>query len=92
MLEPLARGIPVVSTRSATRPRTTPTARCRLFCVDPADAQRAAFAILRLVMSYARYRDLFAANAQVLRDTSRRRSAAAEHGSLETAAFGEPGE
>jgi glycosyltransferase involved in cell wall biosynthesis len=91
MLEPLARGIPVVSTRVGDAPAHYADSALRLFCVDPADAQRAAFAILRLVMSYARYRDLFAANAQVLRT---RHGGGAQRLSmlLETAAFGEPGE
>ncbi len=91
MLEPLARGIPVVSTRVGDAPAHYADSSLGLFCVDPVDAQRAAFAILRLVMSYARYRELFAANAQVLRT---RHGGGAQRLSmlLETAAFGEPGE
>jgi len=51
----------------------------------------AAFAILRLVTSYSRYRDLFAENAQVLRN--RHRGGAQRLSMLlETAAFGEPAE
>jgi glycosyltransferase involved in cell wall biosynthesis len=91
MLEPLARGIPVVSTRVGDAPAHYADSSLRLFCVDPADAQRAAFAILRLVMSYERYRELFAANAQVLRS---RHGGGAQRLSmlLETAALGQPGE
>jgi glycosyltransferase involved in cell wall biosynthesis len=90
ILEPLARGIPVVSTRAGDALIHYADTALHLFCVAPADAQAAAFAILRLVTSYARYRDLFAENAQVLR---KRHGRGAQRLSvlLETAAFGEPG-
>ena len=88
MLEPLARGIPVVSTQVGDAPAHYVDSSLRSFCVDPTDAQRAAFAILRLVVSYARYRELFAANARLLRT---RHGGGAQRLStlLETAAFGE---
>jgi glycosyltransferase involved in cell wall biosynthesis len=91
MLEPLARGIPVVSTRVGDAPMHYADSSLRLFCVEPTDAQRAAFAILRLVTSYTRYRELFAANARVLR-TRHCGGAQRLNTLLETAAFGGPGE
>ena len=91
ILEPLARGIPVVSTRVGDAPMHYADSSLRSFCVAPTDAQAAAFAILRLVTSYARCRELFAANARVLRT---RHGGGAQRLStlLETAAFDERGE
>jgi glycosyltransferase involved in cell wall biosynthesis len=91
MLEPLARGIPVVSTQVGDAPVHYAFSSLRSFCVDQADAQAAASAILRLATSYAHYREEFAANARVLRA---RHAQGPERLSalLETAAFGEPGE
>lgn len=91
ILEPLARGIPVVSTQVGDALLHYTDTALHLFCVAPAEAQAAAFAILRLVTSYSRYRDLFAENAQVLRN--RHRGGAQRLSMLlETAAFGEPAE
>jgi glycosyltransferase involved in cell wall biosynthesis len=90
MLEPLARGIPVVSTRVGDAPVHYADSSLRMFCVDPTDAQAAAFAILRLVTSYARCRERFAANARVLR-TRHCGGAQRLNTLLETAASGEVG-
>jgi len=90
ILEPLARGIPVVSTSVGDAPAHYARTSLRAFCVEPSDAGAAAAAILRLATSYRRYREEFAANAHVLRarhDRGPERLSAL----LETAAFGEPG-
>jgi glycosyltransferase involved in cell wall biosynthesis len=67
ILEPLARGIPVVSTRVGDAPAYYTAPSLREFCVDPTDTDAAASAILTLASSYRRYRSEFAANAQRLR-------------------------
>jgi glycosyltransferase involved in cell wall biosynthesis len=66
ILEPLARGIPVVSTRVGDAPTYYVSASLRSFCVDAADPDGAAAAILELASSYARHREHFAANADQL--------------------------
>jgi glycosyltransferase involved in cell wall biosynthesis len=89
MLEPLARGIPVVSTRVGDAPAHYVDPSLRSFCVDPVDADSAASAILTLASSYAQYRDEFAANARRLRA---RHALGPERLSalLDSAASGEP--
>jgi glycosyltransferase involved in cell wall biosynthesis len=65
VLEPLARGVPVVSTRVGDAPGYY-ARKLRAFCVEPGDPEGAAEAILALADSYDRYRELFAANAREL--------------------------
>ena len=91
ILEPLARGIPVVSTWVGDAPVHYATSSLRSFCVAPTDTHAAAAAILRLAGSYARYCEMFAANAEVLRD---RHAQGPErlNALLETTVFGESGE
>jgi glycosyltransferase involved in cell wall biosynthesis len=67
ILEPLVRGIPVVSTRVGDAPVYYLDSQLQVFCVDPGDSAAAAEAILELASSYPRYRRLFAANATGLR-------------------------
>jgi glycosyltransferase involved in cell wall biosynthesis len=67
MLEPLARGIPAVSTRVGDAPHHYVQPSLRRFCVDSGDADAAADAILELTSSYDSYREEFAANARRLR-------------------------
>ena len=75
VLEPLARGVPVVSTRVGDAPGYYERG-LRAFCVEPQDSEAAADAILALADSYDRYRERFAANAHQLvrlhRDGARR--------------------
>jgi glycosyltransferase involved in cell wall biosynthesis len=65
VLEPLARGIPVVSTRVGDAPGYYERG-LRAFCVEPRDSEAAAEAILALADSYDRYRRRFAANSHEL--------------------------
>jgi glycosyltransferase involved in cell wall biosynthesis len=67
ILEPLARGVPVVSTRVGDAPAHYVSPSLSSFCVEPHDADAAAAAILELASSYPRYREEFAANASRLR-------------------------
>jgi glycosyltransferase involved in cell wall biosynthesis len=67
ILEPLARGIPVVSTRVGDAPAHYVSASLQSLCVDAADPDATAAAILALASSYARQREEFAANADQLR-------------------------
>jgi len=67
ILEPLARGIPVVSTRVGDAPAHYVSSSLEKFCVDPGDPAAAASAILTLASRYARNRKEFAANARRLR-------------------------
>jgi glycosyltransferase involved in cell wall biosynthesis len=87
ILEPLARGIPVVSTQVGDAPGYYAAPSLRRFCVDPRDPDAAAEAILGLAWSYDAYREQFAANAARLR---RRHRLARERLSslLEAATFG----
>jgi glycosyltransferase involved in cell wall biosynthesis len=62
VLEPLARGVPVVSTRVGDAAGYY-AAGLRSFCVAPENSEAAAEAILTLASSYDRYRVRFAANA-----------------------------
>ena len=62
VLEPLARGVPVVSTRVGDAAGYYAPG-LRSFCVAPESSEAAAEAILTLASSYDRYRARFAANA-----------------------------
>jgi glycosyltransferase involved in cell wall biosynthesis len=81
VLEPLARGVPVVSTRVGDAASYYARA-LRAFCVEPGNSKAAAEAILALADSYDRYRERFAANAHELvgrhRDGARRLAAVLE--------------
>jgi len=72
ILEPLSRGIPVVSTGVGDAPRHYVTPALRSFCVEPGDVDAAAAAILELASAYDRYRDEFAANGRLLQARHRR--------------------
>jgi glycosyltransferase involved in cell wall biosynthesis len=72
ILEPLARGVPVVSTRVGDAPAHYVSSSLSGFCVDPGDPAGAAAAILDLASSYSRYRDEFAANGRRLRTRHRK--------------------
>jgi glycosyltransferase involved in cell wall biosynthesis len=65
VLEPLARGVPVVSTRVGDAPGYYARG-LRAFCVEPRDPEAAVEAVLALANSYDRYRERFAANAHEL--------------------------
>ena len=67
ILEPLARGVPVVSTHVGDAPAHYVSPSLSPFCVEPHDTDAAAAAILELSSSYRRYRDEFADNASSLR-------------------------
>ena len=81
VLEPLARGVPVVSTRVGDAAGYYERG-LRAFCVEPGDAGAAVETILELADSYDRYRKRFAANAHELvrrhRDGGRRLAAVLE--------------
>ncbi|HVH18829.1 MAG TPA: glycosyltransferase family 4 protein, partial [Myxococcota bacterium] len=81
VLEPLARGVPVVSTRVGDAGGYYARG-LHSFCVEPGDPVAAAEAILALASSYDRYRARFAANAHELlrrhRDGARRLAAVLE--------------
>jgi glycosyltransferase involved in cell wall biosynthesis len=72
ILEPLSRGIPVVSTSVGDARRHYVPPALRKFCVEPGDFDAAAAAILELAASYERYRDEFAANGRLLKARHRR--------------------
>jgi len=84
VLEPLARGVPVVSTRVGDAPGYYERG-LRGFCVEPQDPEAAVDAIVALADSYDRYRERFAVNARELvrlhRDGARRLAAVLETGS-----------
>ena len=67
ILEPLSRGIPVVSTRVGDAPRHYVAPGLRRFCVEPGDVDAAAAAILELAGAYDRHREEFAANGRLLK-------------------------
>lgn len=91
ILEPLARGIPVVSTRVGDAMAHYARVSLRPCCVEPSDAAAAADALLRVAASYPLYREEFAANARILR--ARHACGPARLSAvLETAAFGDQGE
>ena len=81
VLEPLARGVPVVSTRVGDAAGYYKRG-LRAFCVEPRDPEAAAAAIVALAASYDLYRERFAANAHELvrrhRDGGRRLAAVLE--------------
>jgi glycosyltransferase involved in cell wall biosynthesis len=89
ILEPLSRGIPVVSTRVGDAPAHYVSASLQPFCVDAADPDAAATAIIALASSYECHREEFTANADQLR-TRHARGPERLSSLLETAAFGEP--
>jgi glycosyltransferase involved in cell wall biosynthesis len=66
ILEPLSRGLPVVSTQVGDAPHHYIAPSIQRFCVEPANADAAAEAILELASSYERRRDEFAANGRLL--------------------------
>jgi glycosyltransferase involved in cell wall biosynthesis len=72
ILEPLSRGIPVVSTRVGDAPRHYVVPGLRMFCVEPGDIDAAAATILVLTAAYDRHRDEFAANGRLLKARHRR--------------------
>ena len=65
VLEPLARGVPVVSTRVGDAAGYYARG-LRGFCVEPRDSEGAVEAIIALADSYDRYRERFAANSHEL--------------------------
>jgi glycosyltransferase involved in cell wall biosynthesis len=67
VLEPLARGIPVVATRVGDAPGYYGARSLEACCVEPGDPDAAAAAILKIAGSYDRYRGEFIANAGELR-------------------------
>jgi glycosyltransferase involved in cell wall biosynthesis len=91
ILEPLARGIPVVSTRVGDALAHYARVALRPCCVEPSDVAAAAAAILRVAASYPVYREEFTANARILR-LRHARGPARLSAVLETAAFGDQGE
>jgi glycosyltransferase involved in cell wall biosynthesis len=91
ILEPLARGIPVISTRVGDAPAHYVSASLQPFCVDPAAPGAAAAAILELASSYTRRREEFATNAAQLR-ARHARGPERLSSLLETAAVGEKAE
>ena len=66
VLEPLARGIPVVSTRVGDAPRYYATGELDRFCVPAEDPEAIARAILELCSSYPSYRGHFGRNGELL--------------------------
>jgi glycosyltransferase involved in cell wall biosynthesis len=72
ILEPLSRGIPVVSTRVGDAPRHYVASSLSSFCVEPGDIDAAAAGILELAAAYGRHRDEFAANGRLLQSRHRR--------------------
>ena len=65
VLEPLARGVPVVSTRVGDAAGYYARG-LRGFCVEPRDSEGTVEAVLALADSYDRYRERFAANSHEL--------------------------
>jgi glycosyltransferase involved in cell wall biosynthesis len=90
ILEPLARGIPVVSTRVGDAPAHYVDGGLRSFCVD-GDPEALAEAVLALSSSYSRLREEFAANAGSLR-ARHARGPERLSALVQIAAFGEPAE
>jgi glycosyltransferase involved in cell wall biosynthesis len=72
ILEPLSRGIPVVSTSVGDAPRHYVASALQSFCVEPGDIDAAAAAIVELAGAYDRLRDEFAANGHLLQSRHRR--------------------
>jgi glycosyltransferase involved in cell wall biosynthesis len=67
ILEPLSRGLPVVSTRVGDAPRHYIEPSLQRFCVEPANVDASAAAILELSSAYERWREEFADNGRLLR-------------------------
>jgi glycosyltransferase involved in cell wall biosynthesis len=67
LLEPLARGIPVVSTRVGDAPSYYLDPALKSFCARPGDVDAIVEAIRELSASYRLYRAAFAANGRLLR-------------------------
>jgi glycosyltransferase involved in cell wall biosynthesis len=91
ILEPLARGIPVVSTRVGDALLHYARVCLRPCCVEPSAPDAAAAAILRVASSYSLYREEFAANARILR-ARHARGPERLSAVLQTAALGDYGE
>jgi glycosyltransferase involved in cell wall biosynthesis len=89
ILEPLARGIPVVSTRVGDAPAHYIDGSLRSFCVDGADHNALAEAVLALASSYSSRREEFAANADLLR-ARHARGQERLSALVQISAFGEP--
>ena len=66
VLEALARGVPVVSTRIGDAPRYYRTASLARWCVEPGDPEAAGRALAELASSYDEERRAFAANGRQL--------------------------
>ena len=66
VLEALARGVPVVSTRVGDAPRYYLTASLARWCVEPGDPEAAGRALGELATSYDEHREEFAANGRTL--------------------------
>jgi glycosyltransferase involved in cell wall biosynthesis len=71
ILEPLARGIPAVSTRVGDAPHYYSAPELERFCVDPGQPGAGAAAILELASSYKCYVEHFGANAHRLGEVHR---------------------
>ena len=67
LLEALSRGIPTVSTRVGDAPSYYGAASLRDLCVPPEDPAAMASALGEIASSYTPYRQLFSANADILR-------------------------
>jgi glycosyltransferase involved in cell wall biosynthesis len=89
ILEPLARGIPAVSTQVGDAPAHYVDESLRSFCVDGADPNALAQAVLALASSYASRREEFAANADLLR-ARHARGPERLSALVQISAFGEP--
>jgi glycosyltransferase involved in cell wall biosynthesis len=71
VLEALARGVPVVSTRVGDAPRYYPLAELDRFCVPPGDPAALAAAMAELGAAYGRHRRAFEENGARLRRVHR---------------------
>jgi len=71
ILEPLSRGLPVVSTSVGDAPRHYIAPAVRRYCVEPANVDASAAALLEIAGAYERHRHEFAENARLLRDRHR---------------------
>jgi glycosyltransferase involved in cell wall biosynthesis len=89
ILEPLARGIPVVSTQVGDAPAHYVSSSLSEFCVRPRDTDAAAAAILALAADYPARRGEFAENGRRLQARHREASERLVD-LLETAATGSP--
>ena len=71
ILEPLSRGLPVVSTSVGDAPRHYIAPSVGRYCVEPADVDASAAALLELASAYERHRNEFAENGRLLRERHR---------------------